>query len=64
MPQATHSKIILEASKDLVGEFLLCNESDPHQPLSLEELEPVFLSVQGVEFSPPPKQGYHLQILT
>jgi hypothetical protein len=28
-PQATHSKIVLKASKDLVGEFLLPNDSDP-----------------------------------
>src|SRR6202048_440846 len=41
-PQATHSKIVLEASKDLVGEFLLRNDTDPHKLLSLEELEPVF----------------------
>ena len=41
-PQATHTKIVLEANKDLVGEFVLCNDSDPHQLLSLEELEPVF----------------------
>ena len=41
-PQATHKKIVLEASKDLVGEFLLHNDSDPHHLLSLEELEPVF----------------------
>jgi hypothetical protein len=40
--QATHSKIVLEANKDLVGEFLLRNDIDPHQILSLEELEPVF----------------------
>jgi hypothetical protein len=31
---ATHSKIVLEASKDLVGEFLLLNDTDPHQFLS------------------------------
>ena len=42
MSQATHSKIVLEASNDLVGEFLLRNDSDPHQFLSLEEIEPVF----------------------
>ena len=41
--KATHSKIVLEASKDLVGEFLLRNDSDPHHLLSLEELEPVLI---------------------
>ena len=41
-PQATHSKIVLEAIKDLVGEFLLRNDSDPNHLLSLEELQPVF----------------------
>ena len=40
-PQATHSKIVLEASKELVGEFLLRNDSDLYQLLSLEELEPI-----------------------
>ena len=24
MPQATHNKIVFEANKDIVGEFLLC----------------------------------------
>ena len=33
-----------------MGEFLLRNDSDPHQLLSLEELQPVFLSLQGIEF--------------
>lgn len=41
-PQATHSKIVLEASKDLIGEYLLQNDDKPHHPLSLAELEPVF----------------------
>jgi hypothetical protein len=43
-PQATHSKIVLEASKDIVGEFLLSEDSDKHRLLSLKELEPVFES--------------------
>ena len=63
-PQATHSKIVLEANKDLVGEFLLRNDSDHYQLLSLEELQPVFLSLQGVEFPPPSNHSYHFQILT
>ena len=49
-PPADPSKIILEVSKGLVGEFQLRNDSDPHQLLSLGELEPVFLSLQRVEF--------------
>ena len=43
-PQATHSKIVLEASKDIVGEFLLHEDTDTHRLLSLDELEPVFES--------------------
>jgi hypothetical protein len=50
-PQATHSKIVLEASKDLVGEFLLRNDSPSHQLLSLEELEPYFDRCK--ELNPP-----------
>jgi hypothetical protein len=47
-----------------VGEFLLRNDSDRHQLFLLEALEPDFLSLQGVAFLPPPKQGYYFQILT
>ena len=32
-PQATHSKIVFEASKDIVGEFLLSGNSDTPSPL-------------------------------
>ena len=42
MPQATQNKIIWEARKELVGEFFLRNDNDPHHLLSLEELKPVF----------------------
>ena len=41
-PQAQLSKIIMETSKHLLGEYLLCNKDDPPRVLSLEELEPVF----------------------
>ena len=41
-PQASHSKIILEASKDLFRDYLLRDETNPPRLLSLEELEPVF----------------------
>ena len=41
-PQAMFSKIVMEASKDLFGEYLLRNEDDPPRLLSVEELEPVF----------------------
>ena len=51
-PQATHNKIVLEASKVLVDEFILRNDSDPHHLLSLEELEPVFDRCN--ELNPPP----------
>ena len=43
-PQATHNKIVFEVSKDIVGEFLLSEDSDTHRFLSLQELEPVFES--------------------
>ena len=43
-PQATHNKIVLEANKDIVGEFLLCEDIDTHHLFSLDELEPVFES--------------------
>jgi hypothetical protein len=49
-PKATHSKIVLEASKDLVGEILLRNDSDPHQLLWLEELETVFYRCKELHF--------------
>jgi hypothetical protein len=49
-PQATHNKIVLEASKDLVGEFLLRNDIVSHEPLSLEELEPVFDRCKELNF--------------
>ena len=41
-PQATVSKIVMEASKDLLGEYLIRDENDPPTILSLNELEPVF----------------------
>ena len=44
MPQAMHSKIILEANKNIVGEFLLCEDTNTHRLLSFNELEPMFES--------------------
>ena len=41
-PQAPFSKIVMEASKALLGEYLLRNEDDPPRVLSLEELKPIF----------------------
>ena len=41
-PQATVSKIVMEASKDLLHEYLIRDENDPPTILSLNELEPVF----------------------
>ena len=41
-PQATVSKIVMEASKDLPGEYLIRDENDPPTVLSLNKLEPVF----------------------
>ena len=42
--QATVNKIVMETSKDLVGEYLIRDENDPSTILSLNELEPVFNS--------------------
>ena len=42
-PQASQSKIVLEASKDLLGDYLLRDVTDPPRLLSLEELEPIEL---------------------
>ena len=39
--QATISKIVMEMSKDLLGQYLIRNEDDPPVVLSLNELEPV-----------------------
>ena len=41
-PQATVSKIVMEVSKDLLGEYLIRDENDPPTVLSLNKLEPVF----------------------
>ena len=41
-PQATVSKIVMEASKDLLGEYLIRDKDDPPTVLSLNELESVF----------------------
>ena len=49
-PQATLNKIVLEASKDLVGEFFLRNDSDPHHLLSLKKLEPIFDRCKELNF--------------
>ena len=41
-PQTTVSKIVMEMSRDLLGEYLICNEDDPPIVLSVNELEPIF----------------------
>ena len=41
-PSATNSAIILEASKEFLGELLLCPEGVPQKELKLEELIPIF----------------------
>jgi hypothetical protein len=43
-PQATYNKIVIEASKDIVGDFLLSGNNDTQCLLSLKELEHVFES--------------------
>jgi hypothetical protein len=40
-PSATKSAIVLEASKELLGEYLLRNEDEPPKTLTLDELIPV-----------------------
>ena len=50
-PQATVSKIVMDASKDLVGELLLCNEGDPSMVLTLKDLEPIFDSCKELNSS-------------
>ena len=40
-PQATKSAVVLEASKTLIGGYLLRSEDDPPKTLSFEELVPV-----------------------
>jgi hypothetical protein len=41
-PQATKSAVVLEASKFLIGNYLLQSDDEPPKKLSLEELVPVF----------------------
>ena len=36
------NKIVMEASKDLLDEYLICNKDDPQIVLSLNKLKPVF----------------------
>ena len=36
------NKIVMKANKDLLGEYLLCNENNLPKMLFLEELEPIF----------------------
>lgn len=40
-PTATNSAIVLEASKELIGELLLCPEGAPRKTLDFDELVPV-----------------------
>jgi hypothetical protein len=40
-PKATKSAVVLEASKDLIGSFLLRSEDDPPKTLTVQELYPV-----------------------
>ena len=42
IPQARVIKIVMEASKDLLGKYLIRNEGDPPIVLSLNELDPIF----------------------
>ena len=42
IPQATVSKIVMEASKDLLDQYLIHDKDDPPTVLFLNELESVF----------------------
>lgn len=41
-PNATRSAIVIDATKEMLGEFLLRSKADPPHTLGLDELEPVF----------------------
>ena len=49
LPQATHSKIVLEANKDIIGDFLIFGDNETHRLLSLKELEPLFDSCRELK---------------
>ena len=49
-PQATHNKIVFEASRDNVGESFLSDKSETHRLLSLQELAPMFDSCRQLNF--------------
>ena len=40
----------MEASKNLLGEYILCNEGDPSRVLLLEEFEPIFDCCKELKF--------------
>ena len=40
--QSTVNKIVMEASKDVLNEYLICDEGDPPIVFSLNKLEPIF----------------------
>ena len=42
------TKIVIEANKDLLGEYLFCNENDPPKILLLEKLETIFDSFKDL----------------
>ena len=50
IPLTMIGKIVMEASKDLFGEYLLCNEGDLPTILSLHELELVFDSYKELNY--------------
>jgi hypothetical protein len=49
-PQATYIKIVLEASKDIIGDFLLSGNNNIQRLVSLKELELVFESCRELNF--------------
>ena len=61
--QTRIGKIVIEASKDLMGEYLICNEGDPSNVLSLNELELVFDSCKELNFPSLQNRVYTFEYL-
>ena len=56
-------KIVVEASKDLFGKYLLYNEGDPLTILSSNELEPIFDSCKEFNFPSLQNRNYTFKYL-
>jgi hypothetical protein len=56
-PQATYNKIILEANKDIVGDFFLSGNNDTQRLHSLKDLKPVFKRCRELNFQSEDKDA-------